>query len=230
MAGMPIKVTCQCGQSFNAKDELAGKAVKCPKCQQPLRIPASSAAKPAAKSPAAAPKSPAAAASDPFGAGNLFDEVGLKQHAAGTMPCPGCGKPLAKDVIVCVECGYNMKLGRRMTTSRVGGGDEHAGHGAIASAMLERAAQTLEEDQAAEQASTKEGMPWWVYLILLLILVGFLGTMVVIANRPKPKDDKKGQLAPAGETRIARDVLLRPGENGRDSQFNRNLAGRSANT
>ena len=34
---MPIKVACQCGASFAAKDELAGKAVRCPKCKQPYQ-------------------------------------------------------------------------------------------------------------------------------------------------------------------------------------------------
>jgi len=193
---MPIKVTCQCGQSFNAKDELAGKAVKCPKCQQPLRIPSpTTAAKPAAKTPAPAP--------DPLGGGNVFDEVGLKQHAVGTRPCPGCGEPLAQEAVVCVKCGYNMKLGRRMTTAKMsGGGDDHAGHGAIAADLLERAAQTLEEDQEAEKSATNEGLPWWVYLILLAVLVGFLGTMIVISNRTKPKEEKKGLLAPRSESRF----------------------------
>ena len=204
---MPIKVTCQCGQSFNAKDELAGKAVKCPKCQQPLRIPAASASAsaPAKSAQKGAAKSPAAA-SDPFGGGSLFDEVGLKQHAAGTMPCPGCGKPLAQNVIVCIECGYNMKLGRRMTTAKTGGGgDDHGGHGGVAASLMERAAQTLEEDKDAEQATTKEGLPWWVYLILLAALGGFMGTMIVIANRQKPKEEKKGLLAPVSEMRLVLD-------------------------
>src|SRR5262245_22757050 len=194
MTGMPIKVTCQCGQSFNAKDELAGKAVKCPKCQQPLRIPAASAAaKPTAKSPAAAAKSPPAAASDAFSGGSLFDEVGLKQHATGTTPCPGCGKPLAQNVVVCIECGYNTKLGRRMTTAKIGGAGEGAdGHGGVASSIMERAAQTLDEDKDAADSATSEGLPWWVYLIFLAILGGFLGTMIVIANRQKPKEEKKG--------------------------------------
>lgn len=35
----PVKVTCVCGQRFAAKDSLAGKTVKCPKCRAPLRIP-----------------------------------------------------------------------------------------------------------------------------------------------------------------------------------------------
>src|SRR5437867_1611623 len=36
---MPIPVSCKCGQGFRAKDELAGKKVKCPKCGQVLQIP-----------------------------------------------------------------------------------------------------------------------------------------------------------------------------------------------
>jgi hypothetical protein len=36
---MPIPVTCACGQAFRAKDELAGKRIKCPKCGQVLDIP-----------------------------------------------------------------------------------------------------------------------------------------------------------------------------------------------
>ncbi len=36
---MPIPVTCQCGQSFSAQLQLAGRVVKCPSCQAPLQIP-----------------------------------------------------------------------------------------------------------------------------------------------------------------------------------------------
>ena len=40
---MPIKVQCACGKAFAAKDELAGKTVKCPGCQKPLKIPGGAA-------------------------------------------------------------------------------------------------------------------------------------------------------------------------------------------
>lgn len=41
---MAIAVSCkQCGKSFKAKDELAGRAVRCPGCQNPLKIPAAAA-------------------------------------------------------------------------------------------------------------------------------------------------------------------------------------------
>jgi hypothetical protein len=36
---MAIVITCQCGASFRAKDELAGKQVKCPKCQAAIAVP-----------------------------------------------------------------------------------------------------------------------------------------------------------------------------------------------
>jgi hypothetical protein len=36
---MPISVACRCGKAFAANDNLAGKTVKCPACQQPLTIP-----------------------------------------------------------------------------------------------------------------------------------------------------------------------------------------------
>jgi hypothetical protein len=188
---MPIKVTCQCGKSFAAKDELAGKAVKCPSCQQPLRIPAATGAAAGAAPKSSAGKAPASAAATGGGNHDLFDEIGLKQHAPGTRPCPGCAEPLPEAHVVCVKCGYNVKLGRRMTTVKVGGGaDEGGGHGAVATELLERAAQTIEEDQAEDRKKTGEGLPWWVYFVLLAVLVGFLATMMVMANKEPPKEKK----------------------------------------
>src|SRR5207253_9574216 len=95
---MAIKVQCACGKAFAAKDELAGRTVKCPACQQPLKIPggpatAAPAAKPAAAKPAAQPAAKPAAAktaapAPAAGAGDLFDEVGLQAAAAGQQPRP----------------------------------------------------------------------------------------------------------------------------------------------
>lgn len=36
---MPITVTCSCGQRLAAKEEHAGKQLKCPKCQAPIVVP-----------------------------------------------------------------------------------------------------------------------------------------------------------------------------------------------
>ena len=54
---MPIEVKCRgCGGKFQAKDALAGKRVKCPKCAAVIEVIAGSAAKPGAKQQAAAGK------------------------------------------------------------------------------------------------------------------------------------------------------------------------------
>ena len=127
---MPIKVQCACGKAFAAKDELAGKTVKCPGCQKPLKIPGGApaagkapakvaAAKPAAAVAAAGRKPPAAKAPPapttvPATSDSLFDEIGLQAAAANTRPCPGCTEPLPIEAVVCIKCGYNTALGRRM--------------------------------------------------------------------------------------------------------------------
>jgi ribosomal protein L40E len=178
---MPIKVTCQCGKSFAAKDELAGKAVKCPNCQQPLRIPGGSAApaKPAAAKTAAKPAMAAAAApAKPApaplgGSDDLFAEVGLQQQALNTRPCPGCTAPLAPDAVICIKCGYNTKLGRRMETIKVGSAAGPEGHSAMAQALLDKAAESIEEQKEEDRKKTAEGVPVYVYAIALAAVIGF---------------------------------------------------------
>jgi hypothetical protein len=36
---MPIPVACTCGARLKVRDEAAGRTVKCPKCQAPIRVP-----------------------------------------------------------------------------------------------------------------------------------------------------------------------------------------------
>jgi hypothetical protein len=183
---MPIKVTCQCGKSFAAKDELAGKAVKCPNCQQPLRIPQAGIAAPL---PSASPPQPArpqqAAPMPPAGGGSVFDEIGLKAAPAGAMLCPGCAQPLPPNAVLCIKCGYNLKLGRRLETVRIGEGSMSggAGHSATTADLMGKAAMMIEEEREAERAKTREGLPWWVYLIGLLFVTGFIVLMMVLPQR-----------------------------------------------
>ncbi len=206
---MPIKVQCACGKAFAAKDELAGKTVKCPACQQPLKIPggpaaSAPAAKPAAAKPAAKPAAPtrAAAPAPAASAGDLFDEVGLQAAAVGTQPCPGCTEPMPIAAVVCIKCGYNTRLGRRMETVKVGGGGGPDGHGAVAHDLLNRAAQVMDEDAAEEVKKTKEGLPWWVYLVALCILITIAACMLMFwGKEPETEEQKmkrKGFWQPGG--------------------------------
>jgi acetyl esterase/lipase len=34
-----------------------------------------------------------------------------------TIPCPGCKKPLSPGTVLCINCGYNLKLGKQATTA-----------------------------------------------------------------------------------------------------------------
>src|SRR5438034_9890463 len=36
---MPLAVLCVCGKQFNVQEDLAGKRVKCPACQQGVTVP-----------------------------------------------------------------------------------------------------------------------------------------------------------------------------------------------
>lgn len=40
---MPIAVTCACGKSFNLKDQMAGQTLTCPRCNNPVQVPAAPA-------------------------------------------------------------------------------------------------------------------------------------------------------------------------------------------
>jgi hypothetical protein len=170
---MPIKVSCTCGQSFAAKDELAGKTVKCPKCAQPLRIPSPAAPKAAMAGASAAPAT---------GMNSLFDDAGMKAAPVGANLCPGCSQPLPANAVLCVKCGYNVKLGRKMTT--VSSGKSGGGHGAhggdAAETLLARAAESIEDAAEAERMKTGEGLPWWVYLVGMLATVGFMAMMMFL--------------------------------------------------
>ena len=94
---MPIRATCTCGKSVQAKDELAGKRVKCPGCGQPLVIPmpggapmpAHGAAAMPAQGPAAGYGAPGMAAA---GAGYPAMEggyPGMTMPGAAPMGMPG---------------------------------------------------------------------------------------------------------------------------------------------
>lgn len=100
---MPIKVQCpSCSKSFKAKDELAGRRVKCPGCKQPINIPA--------KAPAPAP---AGAAYDPLL--DLLDEEDVRSVARGPV-CGNCGVEAIPGSMICIECGFNHETGIKLET------------------------------------------------------------------------------------------------------------------
>jgi len=131
---MPIKVKCgSCAAAFSAKDNLAGKNVKCPKCGAGIRVPASTGAPavaPAARGGTAAARSGKAGTlagnlGDPLA--DLLDEVGVKGVATGSV-CPSCEAPITPGARLCINCGFNLETGTHIQTfAYEDGADELSG-------------------------------------------------------------------------------------------------------
>jgi hypothetical protein len=119
---MPIQVTCQCGQKLAVKDGLAGKKVKCPKCQQPLLIPGPASPSADSRAPGAvgaAPnrKGPSGDPDDEGPLADLLDEIGLRAPTTGRR-CPDCFADMGMEAIICIQCGFNTETGKRLRTKR----------------------------------------------------------------------------------------------------------------
>jgi len=184
---MPIKVTCKCGQSFAAKDQLAGKAVKCPNCAQPIRIPKPKQ-KPAAGQPSAAPAS--------GGIGDLLDEVGMAGHEHDEYKgprCPSCDAPLAHNAVLCVECGFRLETGRFVGGAGAVASPSSAvaqaeGYEGAAERLLEKADHSLADDAIQELKMRAQGMPIWLIATLLVtIMASALAVTVLPAEMPEGK-------------------------------------------
>lgn len=116
---MPIKAKCDgCGAGFKAKDSLAGKRVKCPKCQTPLTIPGGDGQKPAMKGRVSA-GSGAIKRQNPAQNAmlDLLDEANVKAESRGPI-CENCAADLTPGAIICVECGFNQQTGKRLATTK----------------------------------------------------------------------------------------------------------------
>lgn len=179
---MPIRIKCQCGKALNVKDELAGKAVKCPGCGKTIRVPAKSssasgaAGKPAAGKPAAgkpaAPRAPQAADDD--GLDDLFAEEGFGKTVAAA--CPSCGAEMKAGAVLCTKCGFNKQTGQRLEGHKTAGVD--IDHGTLA---LQKAALDMKKDlDLQDKMLNRAGLPWWV-LGLILFVMGSGMTIAVLA-------------------------------------------------
>jgi hypothetical protein len=163
---MPIKVSCKCGQQFAAKDELAGRVVKCPKCQQPLKI---AAAQPPQTARTAAPSG---------GVADLLDEIGFHVHEdekENVQYCPACDSRMSERAVICVACGFNLETGKFVKgVGGVAGAEAKAeGHAGAAQMLLKKAEHAIKKDSEEEEKIRKEGMPTWVLVTLLTLLVTF---------------------------------------------------------
>lgn len=203
---MPIQFACRCGQRLAVKDELAGRAVKCPKCGQPIQVPTGSAAAApamAGRAPAPGQMQPPAPAPVPGPLGapppgtfppsafhGMLDDAGLGKP--GEIACPACNAGMRPGSVLCIKCGLDLRTGRRLETedadeqsaeldeaSRFQIAQRH-GHHALDKAELAMAR------EAAMQKSLSKGAPLWLLLLCFLASVGFVAAMVFLPGEQKP--------------------------------------------
>ncbi len=173
---MPIQFACKCGRSLSVPDKLAGKAVKCPQCKQPLRVPQ-------------VQQAAAGVASQPSGLEDLLDEVGLTVAEDGYegQHCPGCNAPIADNAVICVECGLNLETGRFvkgiLPVSEKKGGNKAEGHEGAAELLLEKAEGSLKKEKIEQFKNRTEGMPLWLLFSCLAVIGTLTVTMSLMSSR-----------------------------------------------
>jgi len=185
---MTIKVACQCGASFGAKDEMAGRTVACPKCKQPLKI--GPAAAPAASTPAAAP-APAASG----GLSDLLDEAGF-DNVQGPR-CPNCSKPVQPGATLCVSCGFNLQTGERVAGAVIQAQGE-GGEKAVANSLLTSAADRIANEKLEDKKTRSQGAPVWVYFVAFAGVLAFVACMLVLPRDNAFKINGGGLMAFGG--------------------------------
>ena len=173
---MSVKLKCTCGEMFVIADEQRGTIVNCPSCQRKLKVPLlPSKKKTADESQMSGPETDGDSAApsgsddkspllDPLDSVEVGDSSGLGPALAGPTakgtgsPCESCRGPMATDAVICVQCGYNRKLGRRMAS-------------ASERQALAAADAALAEEEASDRERTGKGMPWQVYAFALAVVV-----------------------------------------------------------
>lgn len=191
---MPIPVKCSCGKSFSLKDELAGKAVKCPACQNVIKIPVPgkvvATASPAAGRPAAgqaAPKPPAAKAAPAppkSELDDLFAQEGFQVKTGKT--CPNCFESAPKEAVLCVKCGFHFETGAKIEGHQTELDSEMSG-----AAALKKAARDMEQSKEMQEKLAGAGMPIWVLGLIFFVLVSVTGVMVTVVNISRREEEQK---------------------------------------
>ena len=91
-----IKLQCVCGHLLSLPDDLAGKQVRCKRCNKVLKV-----RPPSEEGPVSA-------------SGRRKADAFTVQ---GTRPCPGCAKPYPPAIVVCTDCGLNIDSGAMLYAS-----------------------------------------------------------------------------------------------------------------
>lgn len=163
---MPIPTNCQCGFSFAAKDTLAGRQVKCPRCTQVIQVP--NAAQVAAGAATSGPRVNKKLL-------DLLDEAGVKSTPQGPI-CPACGDEMNASAVICVNCGYNVATGQYLDTyaEEDVGGVETVGMTDADKIMAKAESEIEESPIGAEDQDFGDGADSYVIAVAAMAILGVL--------------------------------------------------------
>jgi hypothetical protein len=187
-----------CGKTYAWKPQLAGKRVKC-KCGSPMTVPASD------------PAADAGAGLDDLAAlahgGESYDDApppppppvgsrgGRPAKAGGAAvagaTCPSCGVAVDPNAVLCVNCGTNLKTGKKLKTTSVAA----APGGAAAAPAFDRpfgVKAVGDEKQMSPQA--KKILAGALSLALITILT----VVIIVVQNAKAKEAKRQAALNAG--------------------------------
>ena len=185
---MPIKISCRCGQRFQAPDKMAGKKARCPKCGDALQIPAASGQAASAQKGAAVPDM-----------SDLLDEIGIASTPTGGKRCPQCNTTLAAQATFCVDCGFDLQSQEYIQ----GHGQEMGADGLLQSKstgnpLLDKAAKDLYYERR-ETRKSQDPRSWYTYFVGLMVVLIFI--LVGAFSSLKSEENESG--AKFGKTKEA---------------------------
>jgi len=195
-----------CDKRYRWKPTMAGKKVACKSCGAKLRVPDEPGGVPERVEGGGGSSTPKSGGADAAGgAGNeggyeLADpEAGANQAAAKPAAagsdgkCPSCNRTMKPGAVVCLNCGFNLKTGSKLSTQvATDAGDEGAsqpkggagGSPAVDPSVLSRTVfdGRSKVDDAELDADLQRENQWkYLYTPLILIGVGLVWTLINIA-------------------------------------------------
>ncbi len=177
-----------CAKAYRWKTELGGKKVQC-KCGQKFRIPTLASGKVEALGPPPGTPEP--------DVGYEINDDDTSPRDAPTQPvggrtsaerCPSCGSKIKPEAVICLNCGFNLKEGRKVQTQvlspATGPAPAEQSKLAAVNPVAGAAAADLgaRAQRDAEMAEETERQHRFDELILPLIMIGAGALFVVIAN------------------------------------------------
>src|SRR5262245_33788467 len=113
---MAIEFRCgDCGKMLRAREEQEGKEARCPACGSLTTVPTPQEAAEAAR--AARARADEVTPVGVLPADDEDEEEAPRPAPGGPLKkCPECDAPMERGAVLCVECGFDRRIGRRRKT------------------------------------------------------------------------------------------------------------------